>query len=58
MAEPMKPAVNRVGQIETPMMACNVGRNNTPTVKKYPGMPSGSGGTNIIGPGKAGSWKR
>ncbi len=59
MAEPMRPPAGKVGgQIETSMEKCNIGRENTPKVHEYKGMPSSKGGASIEGPGKLGAWKK
>ncbi len=56
MKGPMDPGTT-VGDIKTPMCSENVGRKNTPSVKKYPDMPSESGGASIYGPGTKDTYK-
>ena len=44
-------------QIDTPMNSANVGKGNTPSVKKYDGMPSSASDSNLVeGPGAKGNW--
>lgn len=58
MSDPMRPPAGKVGQIETPMASCNVGKENTPKTHDYKGMPYSKGGGDIMGPGQKGAWKK
>lgn len=48
--DPMEPGSMVGGSIKTPMCSENVGRQNTPSVETYKGMPSKSGGSSIKSP--------
>ena len=57
MEEPMDPGTTVDGIIKTSMCKENVGRQNTPSTKQYPDMPSTSGGASIYGPGVKDTYK-
>lgn len=59
MADPMKAPAGKVGQIETNMTSGNIGKKEAGGTHKYKDMPSASkSGSGIMGPGKAGEWKK